>query len=202
LIKTSSSSELSNILLNQLLPPFNPVSLETERLLLRKLGVSDSEDIFEYASVPEVAEFLIWNPHIKISDSLDFIQFAQEQFETASSFIWGIELKVEKKLIGTIDLRGYNSAHRCGDVGYVISKKYWNRGFVTEAFKELIRFGFTELNLNRIEAHCEEENAGSWKVMEKVGLKFEGTMREKVFFKDKFHSMKMHSILRKDWLNK
>jgi ribosomal-protein-alanine N-acetyltransferase len=174
--------------------------LETERLLLRKLEVSDSEDIFEYARVPEVAEFLIWNPHTKINDSLDFIQFAQEQFEAESSLIWGIELKAEKKLIGTIDLRGFNSIHRCGDVGYVISKKYWNKGFVTEAFKEIVRFGFTELNLNRIEAHCEHENAGSWKIMEKVGLSFEGTLREKVFFKEKFHSMKMHSILKRDWL--
>jgi ribosomal-protein-alanine N-acetyltransferase len=174
--------------------------LSTERLLLRQLIVDDAEDVFEYASVPEVAEFLIWNPHAKINDSLDFIQFAQEQFETVSSLIFGIELKVEKKLIGTIDLRGFNSAHRCGDVGYVISKKYWNKGFVTEAFKEIVRFGFTELNLNRIEAHCEEENAGSWKVMEKVGLIFEGTLREKVFFKDRFHTMKMYSILKKDWL--
>lgn len=176
--------------------------LETERLLLRKLESSDSEDIFDYASVPEVADFLIWNPHTKINDSLDFIQFAQEQFKTASSLVFGIELKAEKKLIGTIDLRGFNSVHRCGDVGYVISKKYWNRGFVTEAFKELVRFGFTELNLNRIEAHCEHENIGSWKVMEKVGLSYEGTMREKVFFKEKFHSMKMYSILKNDWLNK
>lgn len=183
----------------KLFPEF-PV-LSTDRLLLRQLVPHDAEDVFEYASVQEVAKFLIWNPHTKIEDSLDFIRSAQEQFESSKSFVWGIEFKSDKKLIGTIDLRDFNSPHRCGDVGYVISKNYWNKGIITEAFRELIRFGFSELNLNRIEAHCEEENTGSWKVMQKSGLKFEGILREKVFFKERYHTMKMYSILRKDWIN-
>jgi len=173
--------------------------LETNRLKLRKITVLDAQDIFEYASDPSVAEFLIWEPHQSINDSLCFINFAEKQFLEGNSVIWGIELKEENKLIGTIDLRGLNSSNRCGDSGYVISKKYWGKGIVSEAFKRIIMFGFVELDLNRIEAYCEHVNIGSWKVLEKSGLIYEGTLREKVFIKNKFRTMKMYSILKSDW---
>lgn len=176
-----------------------PVLL-TKRLRLRELTTEDAEDIYEYASIAEVARFLIWEPHKSINDSLWFINFAEQQYNDRSSIIWGIELREQKKLIGTIDLRGFASQHRCGDVGYVISQKYWGKGIVSEAFIALINYGFGELNLNRIEAHCEEENIGSWRVMEKTGLKFEGVLREKVFIKNKFRTMKMYSVLRRDWV--
>ncbi|KAF0153038.1 MAG: ribosomal-protein-alanine N-acetyltransferase [Ignavibacteria bacterium] len=175
--------------------------LETVRLKLRKLSAADANDIFEYACIQEAAHFLIWEPHTSINDSSEFISFADQQFNDSNSIIWGIELKEEKKLIGTIDLRGYSSLHRCGDVGYVISQKYWRRGIVSEAFRALIDFGFGVLNLNRIESHCEHENTGSWKVMEKAGLVYEGTLREKILIKGKFRTMKMYSILKSDWLN-
>ncbi len=173
--------------------------IETERLILRKITADDVNDIFEYASVPEVTTFVLWETHKSKQDSLDFIKVALEQFENNLSIIWGIKIKSEKKLIGSIDLRDWNTIHKCGEVGYVISKKYWNKGYVSEAMKVVIKFGFKELHLNRIEAHCEEENIGSWKVMEKCGMKYEGTLREKVFIKERFRSMKMYSILKKEW---
>lgn len=173
--------------------------LETDRLKLRKLTSEDAEDIFEYACDSEVAYFLIWEPHKSVNDSLEFIKFTENEFESNSSIIWGIELKGDNKIIGTIDLRGFTNSHRCGDVGYAISQKCWGHGIVSEAFKALIDFGFGKLNLNRIEAHCEHENTGSWKVMEKAGLQYEGTLREKVFIKNKFRTMNMYSILKSDW---
>ncbi len=133
----------------------------TDRLILRKITFDDVNDIFEYASVPEVTTFVLWDKHKNQQDSLDFIKFAEEQFDNNISLIWGIEIKSENKLIGTIDLRNWNTIHKCGDAGYVISKKYWNNGYVSEAMNAVIKFGFEELHLNRIEAHCEEENIGS-----------------------------------------
>ena len=173
--------------------------IETERLILRKITTDDVNDIFEYASVPEVTTFVLWETHRSKQDSLDFVKFAEEQFNNNLSIIWGIEIKNEKKLIGTIDLRNWKAIHKCGEVGYVVSKKYWNKGYVSEATKAVIKFGFKELHMNRIEAHCEEENIGSWKVMEKCGMKFEGILREKVFIKGRFRTMKMYSILKKEW---
>ncbi|MCX6174866.1 MAG: GNAT family protein [Ignavibacteriales bacterium] len=173
--------------------------IETERLILRKITVDDVNDIFEYASIPDVTTFVLWDTHKTKQDSIDFVKIADEQFNNNISLIWGIVIKSENKLIGTIDLRNWNTIHNCGEIGYVISKKYWNKGYVSEAIKVVIKFGFEVLHLNRIEAHCEEENIGSWKVMEKCGMKYEGTLREKVFIKERFRSMKMYSILKREW---
>lgn len=177
-------------------------TLITSRLKLREILETDQENIFEYANDPDVTPFLMFDTHRTKEDSLSFIVFAGNEFKNQTSIIWGIELIEEKKMIGTIDLRGFKNGHRCGEIGYVINKKYWNKGFVTEAMKSVIKYGFEQLNLNRIESHCEHENMGSWKVMEKCGLKYEGTLREKVFIKNRFRSMKMYSILKAEWVNK
>ena len=174
-------------------------ALETGRLTLRKLNPGDAENVFEYASKPEVSEYLLWYPHISIEESIDFIKFAESQFTSGISIIWGIELKQENKIIGTIDLRNYQTVDKCGETGYGISSLYWNRGIMTEALSSVIKFGFKTLSLNRIEAHCENENTGSWHVMEKAGMKFEGILREKMFLKGSFRSMKMYSVLKSEY---
>lgn len=172
--------------------------LESERLLLRPITIEDAEDIYEYATDKDVAEFVIWDVHKNKQETLDFINVALNQFSQKQSITWGLELKSEKKIIGTIAFVNVYLNHECAEVGYALSKKYWNRGFVTEAIKAVIKYGFDELSLNRIEAHCEEANIGSWKVMEKAGMKYEGVLREKVFMKGRFRSMKMYSILKKE----
>ena len=112
---------------------------------------------------------------------------------------WAIELKRDRKVIGGISIRKWNGDNRCADVGYVLSKKYWNKGIITEALKAVINFGFDELNAHRIEAHCDENNIGSYKVMEKAGMKYEGTLREKVYMKGKYVNMKFYSILKSEF---
>lgn len=175
-------------------------TLETERLILRKIALDDAPDIFEYACIPEVAEFLVWYPHQSLQDSIDFIKFTETKFANGEWIILGIELKEKKKLIGSIDIRGWMGVNNCAEIGYVISKEYWKKGIATESLRSVIKFCMDELRLNRVEAHCEENNIGSWQVMEKCGMKYEGTLREKVFVKERFRSMKMYSILRSEYI--
>jgi ribosomal-protein-alanine N-acetyltransferase len=174
-------------------------NIVTDRLLLRELSFKDTDDVYEYASIPAVTTFLVWHPHQSRQDSIDFINFAKEQFVKNITIIWGIEFKEERKLIGTIDLRNTQLINNCGEIGYVISNKYWNRGIMTEALKSVIKFGFNDLKLHRIEAHCETENIGSSRVMEKAGMKNEGVLREKIYIKNKYRSMKMFSILKSEY---
>jgi [ribosomal protein S5]-alanine N-acetyltransferase len=75
-----------------------------------------------------------------------------------------------------------------------LGKRNYDRGLLA-----VVNFAFEVLGLNRVEAHCEEENIGSWKVMMKAGMKFEGVLREKVFVKDKFRSMKVYSIIKSEY---
>lgn len=175
--------------------------LNTERLLLRKIRREDAEDIFEYASNPLVTIYMPWETHKTIEDTYDFIRMSGDLFIASDNIDWAVEIKTEQKMIGAISIRKWNDQNRCADVGYVLSRKYWNNGIITEALKAVIEFCFTKLELNRVEAHCDENNIGSWRAMEKAGMRYEGTLRQKIFLKEKFINMKFYSILREEFFN-
>jgi ribosomal-protein-alanine N-acetyltransferase len=173
--------------------------LETPRLVLRAFSNEDINDIFEYASVKSVTDFLPWEAHQTLDDSKAFLKMSKEMFKKYGNIDFAILLKEENKVIGGISIRKWNDNNRCADIGYVLSSTYWGRGIITEAIKRIIKYGFEDLNVNRIEAHCDENNIGSYRAMEKAGMKYEGTLREKTFMKGKFINMKFYSILKSEY---
>jgi ribosomal-protein-alanine N-acetyltransferase len=174
--------------------------LETERLLLRKLRTTDARDMFEYASDQEVARYTTWEAHTTVDDSAQFIEIIRAVYanESPSNWTWGVELKDTGKVIGTFAIWGWPQ-HARAEVGYAVGRAYWGRGLVTEAVREVLKFAFDTLGLNRIEARCVPENIGSARVMEKVGMTFEGLLREQMFIKGRFDDMKIYSILRREY---
>lgn len=174
---------------------------ETDRLLLRKLTLEDAEDIFSYASNDEVTKYVTWNTHKTLDDSIDYVKFALGQYENESLAPWGIELKETGKIIGTIDFVSRQTAHNTAEIGYAMSQDYWGKGIMTEAAKALVEFGFNKMELARIQAKCFVENIGSQRVMEKIGMSYEGTLRKSFFFKDKQWDLKVYSIVREDFDN-
>jgi len=176
--------------------------LETERLILRRLRSEDENDIFEYASDEEVSRFVFWNTHRSIEDSRNFISFTLGRYDRDEAGEWGIVLKEEDKLIGTIGFTGFDARSRRAEIGYVLSRKYWGQGIMPEALNRLLEFAFTEMDLNRIECSYVSPNEKSGRVMQKVGMSYEGTAREKVFFKGRFWDLKQYAILKSDWVKK
>jgi ribosomal-protein-alanine N-acetyltransferase len=177
-------------------------TLETERLWLRKLRPDDLDDIFEYASDPEVAKYTTWETHKTPADAHTFLASVLERYQTGQIAVWGLEHKSDQKLIGTCALHDVVPHHARAELGYALSRSYWNKGYMTEAVHAVIDFGFGTLQFNRIEAHCLPENIGSARVMEKVGMTFEGTLRQHMFVKGKYDDLRMYSILRSEWRNK
>jgi ribosomal-protein-alanine N-acetyltransferase len=173
--------------------------IETGRLRLRKLSMRDAGDVFEYASVEEVAEHVTWEYHRNLSDSVHYLRFITKQYEDGFPAPWGIVHKDLGKLIGTIGYHVWSLQSRYGEVGYALSKDFWNKGYVTEAFNAVIRFGFENMGLNRIEATCKMLNYASEKVMIKCGLNYEGIMKQKLFAKGEYHDLKLYSIVKQDW---
>jgi ribosomal-protein-alanine N-acetyltransferase len=114
----------------------------------------------------------------------------------------GIELKDGSKLIGTIGYLNWSEDHKRIEIGYALSRDYWNQGYVTEAAKGLIDLFFRNSDLIRVEARCRLENVGSSRVMEKAGMQFEGVLRKQIFSKGEHHDMKMYSVLRDEWIRK
>jgi ribosomal-protein-alanine N-acetyltransferase len=161
----------------------------------------DASDVFDYASVFEVAEHVSWEKHRNISDSINFLRIITQQYENCLPSPWGIVYKENSKLIGTIGFHVWSQPNFYAEVGYALSKDYWNRGIMTEALNAVMDFGFNRLNLNRIEATCMLNNAASERVMMKCGMKYEGILLQKLFAKDKFHDLKLYAILKSDFLN-
>lgn len=177
----------------------NLPTIETERLRLRKLSMRDASDVFEYASTPEVAEHVTWEYHRNISDSMHFLRVMIQQYQDGIPSPWAIVYKEIGKLIGTIGYHVWSIQNSHAEVGYALSKQYWNKGIMTEAFAEVMKFGFEKMRLNRIEATCKPANTASEKVMLKCGMQYEGIMRKRLFAKGEFHDLKLYSILKPDW---
>jgi ribosomal-protein-alanine N-acetyltransferase len=174
--------------------------LETERLLLRKMRLDDAEAMFAYASDPEVTRYVLWDTHRSIEDSEDFLRLATEGYERGDFGGWGVVLKDSGAFIGTCGMdAGYAPEHARAELGYVLSREYWGRGLMSEAVRAVIRFGFERLELNRLEARCIAENVASARVMEKAGMSYEGTLREREFIKGAYRDMKLYSILRREY---
>lgn len=173
--------------------------IETERLLLRKMALSDAPDLFEYASDPQVAAYVLWDHHQSLEDSRRYLAYMLEKYERGDVAEWGIVHKRDERFIGTCGFMWWNTLHHRAEIGYALSPRYWNRGLMTEAVKRVIKFGFDKMQLNRIEARCIPGNVASEKVMKHVGMKYEGLMRKQAFTSGAFHDLKMYAILKEEY---
>jgi ribosomal-protein-alanine N-acetyltransferase len=177
----------------------NTPQLETERLRLRKLVLGDAEDIFAYASDDEVTKFMIWDTHKTLEDSQGFITFTLDRYEKDDAGEWGIILKETGTLIGTIGFPRHDNKNSQAEIGYVLRRSYWGKEIMPEAVGRILQFAFSEMKLNRIECCHFFPNEKSGKVMQKIGMSFEGIAREKIFAKGRFWDAKQYAILRSDW---
>jgi [ribosomal protein S5]-alanine N-acetyltransferase len=173
--------------------------METERLILRKVTLDDLDDMFEYGSDNEVTRYVTWETHRTTMDTKEFIDFVMSKYTKGEIAPWGIELKENGKFIGTVDFVSWSSHHNTAEIGYVLSKSYWRKGYGTEAANEIIRFGFEKMDLVRIQARCFLENIGSECVMKKLGMTYEGVIRKGMFAKGVHHDLKLYSILKEEY---
>jgi [ribosomal protein S5]-alanine N-acetyltransferase len=168
--------------------------LYTNRLCLRYFHENDSEDVYEYSSDGEVTKYLTWLPHKSLEQSRNCII---EHLSNALG-VYAIELVSERKVIGCIDLR-IIPEHNKGSFGYVLNRKYWNKGYMTEALSKIIEISFDKLNFNRIESTHYVSNEGSGRVMQKCGMQYEGTFKQELITLGKYVDVVHYSILKSDY---
>lgn len=172
-------------------------TLETERLILRSVDSGDAKDVFNYASRPEVSQYMPWEPHKTVEETRTWLIEERAKL-SAGSVVCAIELKETGTVIGVIDLL-VNLDNRLADLGYTISPDCQRKGYGTEAAEAIVRYGFTDLGLNRIGAGCDVPNEASWKLMERLGMQYEGTRRQDHYFKGAYRDSKYYGLLRADW---
>ena len=177
-------------------------TLETPRLRIRKLNLRDAQDMFEYSQDPQVARYVLWDPQRSIGEARGYIRYMLRKYRMGEPSSWGIELKENGKLIGTIGFMWIQRENASAEVGYSLSRGYWNRGIMTEALEAVLRYGFRSMNLNRIEAQHEVPNAASGAVMRKCGMRHEGTLRQRMLNKGVYVDVELYAILRRDYFER
>ena len=152
-----------------------PKTLKTERLRLRKAKISDAEAIFrQYAQDPEVTRYVSWRAHKDLDETREYMRMCQLAWDVGKAFHWVIERNEEKEVIGMMIARVVGEKW---ELGYVLARRYWGRGYMTEAIKGLVAWALNQKGIYRIWAVCDVENLASARVMEKVGMQKEGTLR-------------------------
>jgi uncharacterized protein YbbK (DUF523 family)/RimJ/RimL family protein N-acetyltransferase len=149
-------------------------TLHTDRFTLRPLGIDDAESVFEYSKDPDVGIDAGWEPHRTVDDSLVFIERI-----ASSPHVFGLVEKDTGRIVGSIGLikDTLRSNPDCLMLGYALGQEWWGKGYMTEAAREVIRYGFEDLRLSLITATHYEFNRRSRRVIEKCGFQREGVLR-------------------------
>lgn len=172
--------------------------LETARLILRKVTMDDREDMFAYSSDEEVTRFLRWGPHTTPKETEGYIREVLRGYKEGEGGPWGIECRETGRMVGVIHLMAVSAQHSRAEIGFVLSRSYWNRGLMSEALTRVLEYSFQSIELNRVEGFCLIDNRAGIAVMERVGMKREGVLREYLFQKGAFRDFCVCSKLKRD----
>jgi len=178
------------------------VTLETERLILRKTIESDYIPMFNnWACDERVTRYLTWQPYMT-ADQLKntFHKFLLKSQKKPNFYDWKIVLKELGEPIGSISVILIKEDIGECEIGYCLGYDYWNKGIMTEAFSRVIKFLFEEVGANRITATHDPRNPHSGDVMKKCGLQYEGTMRQAGRNMQGICDVARYAILREDYL--
>jgi len=170
--------------------------IETERLRLRLITEKDLKEMFSIYSSEEVMKYYGIYPINDISTVEVMIEKFKESFEVDMGIRWGIELKSTSKLIGTCGYHNWNKRHFRAEIGYELGNEFWRKGYAKEAISSIIKYGFDEMNLERIEALVYPENETSENMLKKLGFLHEGYLRKYVYFRDKHQDLNMFSLIK------
>lgn len=185
--------------------------LKTERLLLREFEEDDWSSVLSYQTDPRYLRYSPWTERTE-ADAREFIGtfIAWRQEQPRTKFQFAIALLAEDRLIGTCGIRlartvephSDRSSVWEADIGYELDSQFWGHGYATEAVRALLTFGFEQLGLHRIWAHCLAENTASIRLLERIGMRREGHLRENEWQQGRWHDTLTYAILAQEWEDK
>ena len=178
-------------------------TLETEHLILRPFEENDFEAVHAYASIAENIQYMVWGPNEESHTKAFVLQaIAKSKENPCNNYQYAAVLKSSGKLIGGCNLAMLGE--KDAEIGWILHRDYWKQGFGTEMGKCILKFGFIDLGLHRIIAHCDTENYGSYRVMERIGMRREGCFLEgrpaNKFSDKKYGDEYSYAILRDEWV--
>ncbi|MBN2499972.1 MAG: GNAT family N-acetyltransferase [Anaerolineales bacterium] len=174
--------------------------LETERLRLRQIEIADAPQVLEMFSHPEVMQYKSMSvvPELEVAES--WIRWIGKKYVEQNALRWGITLKEVDKVIGSVGLRDWDRRVNSVEVGYDLAYVYWNQGMMTEALAAALRFGFEQMQVNRVQAMVVLGNEASLRVLEKLGFQHEGICRDAWFDNEQYQDLHLLSLLRREFM--
>ena len=174
--------------------------LETLRLQLRPLELSDTLEIQRAAGIREIADTMISLPHpYPVGEAERYISQKQNEREAGSSVTFIIEMKAEAGFCGLIEVRDIDHEHSQGELSFWLSINAWGHGYMSEVVQVVVRYGFEVLSLNRLYAYHMLRNPATGRVLEKNGFELEGLLRQRVKKWGQYEDVVLLAILRQDW---
>src|SRR6266699_3747057 len=164
--------------------------LTTNRLLLRQIQPNDAEALFAIFSDEEAMQFYGLEPHRSLDDTYELIRQIQARYAQRKTIRWGITLKGEDRVIGSCGFHHF-------DAGF--HRAFWGQGIMNEAMSAILTYGFTELGLHRVEAIIDIANERSQGLLLKLGFTYEGNLRQRYFFRDRFEDEHYFGLLKDEW---
>ena len=175
----------------------------TERLYLREFVIADWTAVFRYQSKPDYLRYYAWTER-REEDVQQFVQMFvnYQKARPRYQYQFAVTLPETGQLIGNCGVRKELPEARVADIGYEIDPAYWGYGYATEAATAVAEFGFTQLRLHRIWANAIAENSASQRVLEKLGMKYEGKLRENQWLKNRWWDTLLYGLLESEWRQK
>lgn len=176
------------------------MQLTTERLLLREFTEADWRSVLAYQVDPLYLRYSPWSERTE-ADVYNFVwMFLHWQEERPRrKFQLAITLRSNGQFLGNCGIRGTANKTWEAEIGYELDHRFWGQGYATEAAQALLTFGFNELHLHRIWAYCIADNVGSSRVLQKIGMRFEGRLYENERMKERWWDTLNYAILDREW---
>lgn len=176
------------------------MKLETERLILRDFVKEDWRRVLEYQSDPLYLRYYEWTERTPEAAQEFVGWFLEHQKQNPRiKFQLAVTLKSNSQLIGNCGIRMDHTNAFQADIGYELDPKYWNHGYATEAAHAIVDFGFHNFGLHRVWSWCVADNLGSAHVLEKLGMRREGHLRQNEYYRDRWWDTFMYAILVDEW---
>lgn len=154
------------------------IQIETDRLILRRFVMEDAAEMYaNWASDDEVTKYLTWPTHESVNVTKMILQSWIDRYENSDYYNWGIVLKDNNQLIGNISVVSHSDEKESAILGWCMSRKLWGKGIMPEVATAVVKYLFEEVGFNRIAADHDIDNPKSGRVMQKIGMKYEGTLR-------------------------
>ena len=174
-------------------------SITTKRLLLQHILPGDAEALFAILSDEEAMEFYGNELHQSLDDTKELIKQIEARYARKEALRWGITLHGQGRLIGSCSLFHFDVGFNRAETGYELNRAFWGKGIMTEAMSAILTFGFSELELHRVEAIIDIANERSKGLLLKLGFTYEGNLRQRFPFRGHFEDEHYFGLLKDEW---